>query len=287
VTVHSPSARKGARGNLPVGGVKLFYNTHSHIDTGRQFHTDRDEVIERSLAMGVSKMMVIGFCLEAIPKTLQFVDRYSWATAAVGIHPTSALEWDDSVEALLRECAGHPKVRAIGEIGLDYYWKDRAPFHTQRQVFRNQIQLARDLQLPIVIHDRDAHEDVVAILEDEKAGVVGGIMHCFAGDLRLAERCLDIGFYIGVGGTVTYKNNTVGQEVARLVPLDRLVLETDDPYLAPVPHRGRRNEPGYVRYIAEFVAELRGITLHEVASATMENACRLLGDDHRLPKAFG
>lgn len=256
----------------------MFFNTHSHIDTARQFELDRDEVIERSLSLGVSKVMVVGFCLEAIPTTLQFIDRYSWAYAAVGIHPTSALEWNDSVEAVLRQAASHPQVRAIGEIGLDYYWKDKAPFDVQRQVFRNQVRLARDLHLPVVIHDRDAHEDVVAILEEEQAGAAGGIMHCFAGDMRLAQRCLNLGFYIGVGGTVTYKNNTLGQEVARLVPLERLVLETDDPYLAPVPHRGKRNEPGFVRHVAERVAALRGITVDEVATVTMKNACRLLVD---------
>lgn len=256
----------------------MFFNTHSHIDTGRQFQSDREEVIERSLEMGVSKTMVIGFCLEAIPITLRFVDRYPWAYAAIGIHPTSALEWDDSAETLLRQAACHPQVRAIGEIGLDYYWKDKAPFDLQRRVFRNQIEMARELHLPIVIHDRDAHEDVVAILEQEQAGDVGGIMHCFAGDFKLAERCLDLGFYIGVGGTVTYKNNALGQEVARLVPLERLVLETDDPYLAPVPYRGKRNEPGFVRHVAEFVAGLRGITVDEVATVTMRNACRMLVD---------
>ncbi len=254
----------------------MFFNTHSHVDTGRQFQADRNDVMDRSLAMGVDKLMVIGFCLEAIPTTLKFLDKYPWAYAAVGIHPTSALEWNDSAEALVSQAARHPQVRAIGEIGLDYFWKDKAPFDQQRQVFRRQIGLARDLHLPIVIHDRDAHEDVVAILEAEKAAEVGGIMHCFAGDMKLAERCMDLGFYIGVGGTVTYKNNVIGQEVARRVPLERLVLETDDPYLAPVPHRGKRNEPGFIRHVAEFVAELRGITVEEVAAVTMKNACRLL-----------
>jgi TatD DNase family protein len=228
--------------------------------------------------LGVSKLMVVGFCSDAIPKTLTFIDRYSWAYAAVGIHPTSANEWDDPTEEMLRRAASHPKVKAIGEIGLDYYWKDKAPFPLQRQVFRNQIRLARDLRLPIVIHDRDAHEDVVAILEEEQAGEVGGIMHCYAGDLRLAERCLDMGFYIGVGGTVTYKNNSLGQEIARMIPLNRLVLETDDPYLAPVPYRGKRNEPGFIHYIAEFVAGLRGLSIDEISDVTTKNASRLLLD---------
>jgi TatD DNase family protein len=254
----------------------LLFNTHSHVDTNRQFETDREAVVQRAQEMGVSRMMVIGYNREAVAVSLRFARQYEWVYAAVGIHPTDALEWSEETERVLREAAADPKVRAIGEIGLDYYWKDRAPFDVQREVFRQQIRLARACSLPIAIHDRDAHEDVVRILEEEHAEAVGGIMHCFAGDWNIAERCLALGFCLGVGGTVTYKNNPVGQDVARRMPLDRMVLETDDPYLAPVPLRGKRNEPGYVRYVAEFVAQLRGETLETVASATMANAQRVL-----------
>lgn len=253
----------------------MFFNTHSHVDTGRQFDSDRDAVIRRAQEMGVSRIVVIGFHLGAIPVSLEFVSRYDWAYAALGIHPTEALEWSETAEELIRRSARNPKVRAIGEIGLDYYWKDRAPFDVQRDVLRQQIRLARDLKLPISIHDRDAHEDVVRILEEEHAEDVGGVMHCFAGDWAIAERCLALGFSLGVGGTVTYKNNHVGQDVVRRAPADRIVLETDDPYLAPVPFRGKRNEPGYVRYVAEFVAQLRGVSLEEIAQVTYDNACRL------------
>lgn len=254
----------------------MLFNTHSHVDTGRQFAADRDEVVERARQMGVSQLMVIGFEKALLPVTLAFVERYDWAWAAVGIHPTSALEWDRDAERMLREAARHPKVKAIGEVGLDYYWKDSAPFELQRDVFRQQIRLARDLGLPLVIHNRDAHEDVVRILEEEGAGEVGGIMHCFSGDWAIAERCLAMNFYIGIGGTVTYKNNPTGRDVAQRLPLDRIVLETDDPYLAPMPHRGKRNEPGYVRIVAEFLAELRGTTLEAIAAATSANARRVL-----------
>ncbi|MFZ5814147.1 MAG: TatD family hydrolase [Bacillota bacterium] len=254
----------------------MLFNTHSHVDTNRQFSSDRDQVMERAREMGVDRLMVIGYNRQAIPVSLQFAERYSWVYAAVGIHPTDALEWSAETERHLRMAAEHPKVRAIGEIGLDYYWKDRAPFDLQRDVFRHQIRLARELHLPLVIHDRDAHEDVVRILEEEHAEDVGGIMHCFAGDWAIAERCLALGFYLGVGGTITYKNNLVGQEVVKRAPLDRLVLETDDPYLAPVPYRGKRNEPGYVRYVAEFVAQLRGISVEEVAAATTASGLRAL-----------
>ncbi|MFB5084553.1 TatD family hydrolase [Symbiobacterium thermophilum] len=254
----------------------MLFNTHSHVDTGRQFAADRDEVVARAREMGVSQLMVIGFERALIPVTLAFAERHDWVWAAVGIHPTSALEWGPDAERELREAARSPKVRAIGEVGLDYYWKDKAPFEVQRDVFRQQIRLARDLGLPLVIHNRDAHEDVVRILEEEGADEVGGIMHCFSGDWEMAERCLALNFYIGIGGTVTYKNNPVGREVAQRLPLDRIVLETDDPYLAPVPYRGKRNEPGYVRIVAEFVAELRGLTLEAIAEATMANARRAL-----------
>lgn len=259
-----------------TGGFNLLYNTHSHVDTNRQFEADREQVIERAQAMGVSRLMVIGYNRTAIPISLQFADRYDWVYAAVGIHPTDALEWSDAAESQVREAAKHPRVRAIGEIGLDYYWKDRAPFEHQREVFRQQIRLAREVKLPIVIHDRDAHEDVVRILEEEHADEVGGIMHCFAGDWGIAERCLALNFSLGFGGTVTYKSNVVGQEVVQHMPLDRLVLETDDPYLAPVPFRGKRNEPGYVRHVAEFIAQLRGLSLEDVAAVTHANGLRVL-----------
>lgn len=254
----------------------MLFNTHSHIDTNRQFHGDRAQVMERARQMGVSQLMVIGYNREAIPVSLAFADQYDWVDAAVGIHPTDGLEWSEETERLIREAARHPKVRAIGEIGLDYYWKDRAPFDLQRDLFRQQIRLARELKLPIVIHDRDAHEDVVRILEEEHAEDAGGVMHCFGADWAIAERCLALGFYLGFGGTVTYKNNPVGQEVARTMPLDRLLLETDDPYLSPVPHRGKRNEPGYVRLVAEYIANLRQISLEELAARTFENGKRLL-----------
>lgn len=252
----------------------LLFNTHSHVDNSRQFQEDRELVMSRAREMGVSKLVVIGFHLAAIPVSLRFAEEHDWVHAAVGIHPTDALEWSERAEHEIREAAAHPKVCAIGEIGLDYYWKDKAPFDVQREVFRQQIRLAKALKLPIVIHDRDAHEDVVRILEQEHAEDVGGIMHCFAGDWAIAERCLALGFHLGVGGTITYKNNPVGQDVVLRAPLNRLVLETDDPYLAPVPFRGKRNEPGYVRHVAEFVAQLRGRSFEEVAQATFDNGLR-------------
>lgn len=254
----------------------MLFNTHSHVDTNRQFENDRSEVVQRAREMGVTRMMVIGYNREAVDISVRFAEQHDWVYAAVGIHPTDALEWNEETEGALRTAARNPKVRAIGEVGLDYYWKDKAPFDVQREVFRRQIRLAREVGLPLAIHDRDAHEDVVRILEEEHAEEVGGIMHCFAGDWAIAERCMALGFYLGVGGTVTYKNNPVGQDVVRRMPLGRLVLETDDPYLAPMPFRGKRNEPGYVKYVAEFVAQLRSASFEEIAAAAMENGKRIL-----------
>lgn len=269
----------GRPGPIMVGGFFVLFNTHSHVDTSGQFREDRDQVMSRAQQAGVTRLVVIGFRRDAIAAAIAFAETYDWVYAAVGIHPTEALEWSDEVEQQIRNAAENPKVRAIGEIGLDYYWKDKAPFHIQREVLRQQIRLARILRMPVVIHDRDAHEDVVRILEEEHAEDVGGIMHCFAGDWAIAERCLALGFYLGFGGTVTYKNNLVGQDVVRRAPLDRIVLETDDPYLAPVPFRGKRNEPGYVKIVAEAVAQLRGIETAVIETATYQNASRVFRID--------
>jgi TatD DNase family protein len=178
------------------------------------------------------------------------------------------LEW-------LEELSRHPKVVAIGEIGLDYYW-DTSPKDVQQRVFREQIRLARKVGLPISIHNRDAHQDVVDILREEKAAEVGGIMHCFSGSWEIARMCLDMNFYISFGGPITFKNARQPKEVLERVPLDRLLIETDSPYLTPHPYRGKRNETAYVRLVAEAAAELKGITLEELAEVTTSNAIRLL-----------
>jgi TatD DNase family protein len=172
----------------------LLFNTHTHVDTNRQFQNDRDDVVARARDMGVTRMMVIGYNRQAVDVSVAFAERYDWVWAAVGIHPTDSLEWNAEVEARLRAAAVHPKVRAIGEVGLDYYWKDSAPFDLMRDVFRQQIRLAREFKLPLVIHDRDAHDDTVRILEEEHAEDVGGIMHCFAGDWVMANAAWRSGF---------------------------------------------------------------------------------------------
>ena len=174
------------------------------------------------------------------------------------------LEWLESL-------CSHPKVVAIGEIGLDYYW-DTSPKELQQQIFREQIRLARRMNLPIVIHNRDAHGDVVRILKEENAAEVGGIMHCFSGSWEIAKQCLNMNFYISFGGPITFKNAVRPKEVLAKVPLDRLLIETDCPYLTPHPYRGKRNEPAYVSYVAEAAAEIKGIEMEEIARITTENA---------------
>ncbi|MCG0238633.1 MAG: TatD family hydrolase [Firmicutes bacterium] len=251
----------------------MLFDTHCHLDHSK-FDEDRTEVLERARAAGVGLMMVVSTSEANSRQVLALVEQHPDLYAAVGVHPSDAAAWDEGTYARLRELARHPKVRAIGEIGLDYYWD--YPREAQFRAFRAQIRLARELGLPIVIHDRDAHEDVVRVLEEEGAGEVGGIMHCWSGDWALAERCLALGFYLGFGGTLTYPRNEAIREVARRAPIDRIVIETDSPYLPPVPHRGRRNEPAYVRHVAEFLAELRGMAYPDLAALVTANAKRLL-----------
>lgn len=254
----------------------MLIDTHTHLDSPK-FDNDRDEVISRARQAGIDTIVNIGFNRETIPTTMALAEKYDFIYAVVGWHPTDALDMklEEDLAWIERLC-GHPKVVAIGEIGLDYYW-DTSPKEIQQTVFREQIRLARRLNKPIVIHNRDAHEDIVRLLKEEKASEVGGIMHCFSGSWETAKQCLDLNFHISFGGPVTFKNARVPKEVLEHVPLDRILLETDAPYLTPHPHRGQRNESAYVRLIAETAAEIKGLTLEEIAKITSDNARRCLG----------
>lgn len=253
----------------------MLIDSHTHLDA-EQFDEDREQVIERALAAGVTKIINIGFNRETIPTTLALADQYDCIYAAIGWHPVDAIDMQPEDLAWIEELSRHEKVVAIGEIGLDYHW-DKSPKEVQHRVFREQIRLARKLGMPIMIHNRDAHQDIVQILREENAAEVGGIMHCFSGSWETAKLCLDMNFYISFGGPVTFKNAKQPKEVLAKVPLDRLLVETDAPYLTPHPYRGKRNESAYVRLVAEAAAEIRGMSLDELAQVTSANAARLLG----------
>ncbi|WP_455675993.1 TatD family hydrolase [Pradoshia sp.] len=251
----------------------MLFDTHVHLNDD-QFNDDLEEVIERARLNGVGRVVVVGFDEKTIKRAIELIDAYDFMYAAIGWHPVDAIDLTDDYLEWIEELTAHPKVVAIGEIGLDYHW-DKSPKDVQQVVFRRQIQLAKRLDLPIIIHNREATEDVVTILEEEGAKEVGGIMHCFSGSPETAKRCLDMNFYISLGGPVTFKNAVKPKEVAKEVPLDRLLIETDCPYLAPHPFRGKRNEPSYVKLVAEQIAALKEISFDEVAKATTENANRL------------
>jgi TatD DNase family protein len=251
----------------------MLIDTHVHLNAD-QFEEDVDEVIERARESGVQEMVVVGFDTKTINIAMKLVEKYDFLYAAVGWHPVDAVDCDDEKLAWIEELAAHPKVVAIGETGLDYHW-DKSPRDVQKDVFRKQIALAKKVGLPVIIHDREAHEDIVEVLREEKAEEIGGIMHCFQGDIEMAEACLDMNFYISFGGPVTFKNAKLPKEVAKTIPRDRLLVETDAPFLAPHPYRGKRNEPAYVKLVAEQLAELRGESYEETAALTTENARRL------------
>lgn len=251
----------------------MLFDSHTHLNAA-QFDEDRHEVIERARAAGVSRMLNIGFNRETIPTSLQLAEQYEFIYSSVGWHPVDAEEMAPSDLQWIEELCAHPKVVAIGEIGLDYYW-DTSSKEVQHTVFREQIRLARKVGLPIIIHNRDAHEDVVRILQEEHAEQIGGVMHCFSGDWEMAKQCLDMNFYISFGGPITFKNAKLPKEVLANVPLERLLLETDAPYLTPHPYRGKRNESSYVTYIAAAAAEIKQLELEELAEITMENTCKL------------
>lgn len=248
----------------------MLFDTHAHLDSD-QYAEDRDEMIRRAEAEGVSYIVNIGFNRETIPTTLKLAETYDCIYAAIGWHPQDAVDMREGDLEWIESLCSHPKVVAIGEIGLDYY-RDTSFKEVQQDVFRRQIALARKLKLPIVIHNREAHRDVVNILREEGAAEVGGIMHCFSGSWETAKLCLDMNFYISFGGPITFKNARQPKEVLAKVPLDRLLIETDCPYLTPHPYRGKRNESAFVRLVAEAAAEIKGLTFEEIAIITTENA---------------
>jgi TatD DNase family protein len=251
----------------------MLFDTHVHLNA-EQFKQDREEVIKRAFDTGVKYMTVVGFDRETIPLAIEIAEQHETIYAAVGWHPVDAIDMTDQDFAWIEELSSHPKVVAIGEMGLDYHW-DKSPKDIQKEVFRKQIQLAKKVNMPIIIHNREATEDIIEILQEENAKEVGGIMHCYNDSAKYVQTCLDMNFYISLGGPVTFKNAHLPKEVAVEVPLERLLVETDAPFLAPHPNRGKRNEPAYVKLVAEKIAELREISLEELSEKTTENALKL------------
>lgn len=265
-----------ARGDDNGGrGAPLLTDTHLHLNL-KAYRKDRPEVIERARRAGVGFMINVGFDLATSRESVELAEGRPFMRATVGVHPHSASDLDDDALSRLSELAERPCVVAVGETGLDYY-RDLSPRDEQQRAFREQIRLARRLNLPLVIHNRDALDDVARIIEEEGAGEVGGVMHCFPGDTAYAERVVGLGFHVGIGGPVTYSARGRLAKVAETVPLGRLLLETDAPWLAPVPHRGGRNEPAHVRIVAERVAGIRGMSVDDLARATTGNSGRLFG----------
>jgi len=256
--------------------LPLLIDTHAHLDHD-QFDEDRQAVIERALEQGISHILTVGCDLESSSANVRLAEAHANVYAAVGIHPHDAPQADESgIAQLTKLLEQSEKIVAVGEIGLDFY-RDRAPRDVQRLAFRRQIALARQVKKPIIVHDRDAHDEVLQILRKEGAAEVGGVLHCFSGDAAMARACLDLGFYLSFPGTLTYPKNDAAREVVRAVPIDHLLVETDCPYLSPLPFRGKRNEPAYVRQTAAMIAEIKGLTLEDVARITSRNAGKLFG----------
>ncbi len=253
----------------------MLIDTHTHLDDAR-FDADREAVLTRAREAGVGAFVTIGCDLATSRAAVALAEQYPFVYAAIGVHPHEVKHIGDGWYDELRRLAQHPKVVAYGEIGLDYHYNHSAP-QEQRHRFREQIGLARELKLPLVIHTREAQVDTITILREERASEVGGVFHCFSGDAGLAKDALDIGFYLSFSGIITFQNATMLRDIAKTVPPDRLLIETDCPYLTPVPYRGRRNEPAYVTLVAKTLAAVRtsSETAEDIGRITTENACRL------------
>lgn len=255
----------------------MLIDSHVHLDDARYDH-DRDAVFTRAKEAGVEAFITIGCDLVTSQSAVALANRHAEVYATVGVHPHEVKLIEEPWYPELKQLAQNPKVVAYGEIGLDYHY-DHSPREVQRQRFREQIQIARELGLPIVVHTREAQEDTMTILREEHAGEVGGVFHCFSGDTWLAKDALDLGFFLSFSGVITFRNATMLREIVRTVPLDRLLVETDGPYLTPVPHRGKRNEPSFVKHVIETIAETVGrhnpSSLEELAETTVANTKRL------------
>ena len=249
----------------------MLIDSHAHIQ-GKEYADEREAVIARARQAGVDKIIAVGGAgdMSSNTKATALADAFPNVYATVGMHPHDAKDVGAEDLAKLRELAAHPKVVAIGETGLDYYYS-HSPHDVQRRVFGQFIQMARETDLPIVVHERDAAQEAAELLRKEGSGKLRGVIHCFTGNYEAACAYLDLGFYLSFTGIITFKNAEPLREVVQKVPLERMLVETDSPYLTPVPHRGKRNEPAYVRWVAETIAKVKGIGFESVAETTTRN----------------
>ena len=256
--------------------MKIF-DTHAHYDDNA-FDSDRDEVLRSLDENGIEAVVNVGASIQTTKNTLQLIRKYPFVYGAAGVHPNETGELDDGLADWLAHVAREEKIVAIGEIGLDYYWKEPEQ-KVQKFWFARQIALAREVGLPVIIHSRDAAKDTLDIIKAEKASELGGVIHCFSYGVDLAREYLNMGFYLGIGGVVTFSNGKKLKEVVEYMPMDQMVLETDCPYLSPVPNRGKRNSSLNLPYVVEAVSQIKGISKEDVIAVTNKNAKRL----YRLP----
>lgn len=250
----------------------MLIDTHCHLDDPA-FQDDLDAVISRAQAQGVAWILDPGTTAATSERAVSLSHQFNCVYAAVGIHPEDCADVTPEDFNRIEELAEDPKVLAIGEIGLDYHWDDNPPKAHQKKVFARQLEMAGALGLPVIIHDRDAHGDAVDLVKSQSfSRDAGGVFHCYSGSVETAKILLDLGFYLGFDGPITFKNNKKSPEVVAYAPMDRLLIETDSPYMAPVPHRGKRNEPAFVRDIAVKMAEIKGVPVEEILEATQANA---------------
>lgn len=251
----------------------MYFDTHAHYDD-EAFDEDREELLKSLGESGVELIIDPGCDMDSSCKALELAERFSYVYAAVGLHPEELEKHGPDALDKVRELAGHPKCVAIGEIGLDYYW-DASHKEEQKELFRRQIELALELDKPVIVHDREAHGDCLEIVRDYPG--LRGVFHCYSGSGEMAKELLKLGWYLGFDGPITYKNARKALEVLELCPVDRMLIETDSPYLSPVPMRGKRNDSSNLRYVVEKIALIKELSHEEIAALTMANGCRLFG----------
>ena len=256
----------------------MLVDSHTHIQLS-QFDRDRYDVLQRAKSAGIEQILVIGFDLKTSQQAVELAMNTENLWATVGMHPHDAKDLTNTAMDTFRRLADHPKVIALGEMGLDYY-RDLSPRSIQKTAFEQQLDLAEEFDMPIIVHNREAYHDILPILRSRKGRIVG-VLHCFSGDIDIMKQTLDIGFYIGIGGPVTYKKSDDLQTVAKQVPANRLLIETDCPWLAPQFRRGKRNEPSYVISVVERIAELRGMPTEEIGQITTQNFVTLFSNQNQ------